>query len=275
MINTKNHQKYLHKLRTTAPLILCLTNTVTITDCANGLLAIGAAPVMSEDPSDATALAALASALVINIGTINDHSQAVMEAAAEAAAKRKIPIVLDPVGAGASQRRMQASKLLAKAATVIRGNASEIEALCGQSGTQRGVDSSSTSADDLIIDQAKKLALDSSAIVAVSGKADFITNGQDLIKVEGGTPLLTKLTGTGCLLSVIVGAYVGSSPQDQLRAATAAHMHMARAAERAQENLERPMDLGTFKVNLFNELALLEGSDLDQPKGTGQWRLDA
>jgi hydroxyethylthiazole kinase len=275
MTRPKSHQKYLHKLRTSSPLVLCLTNSVTVTDCANALLAVGASPVMSEDPSDAAALAGMASALVINIGTVSDASQAVMEAAAAEAKRRRIPVVLDPVGAGASQRRLDAARLFEETATVIRGNASEILAMAGHKAAQKGVDSSPTADDEALIERATRLAVDTGAVVAVSGKTDFITDGRDLIRVEGGTPLLTKLTGTGCMLSVISGAYVGAFPRDQLEAVAAAHMHLSRAGERAQHYLERPMALGSFKVGLFDELALLEGSDLDFPLGTGQWRLDA
>jgi hydroxyethylthiazole kinase len=274
-VSSKIYQKFLNRIRTSSPLVLCLTNSVTVTDCANSLLAIGASPVMSEDPSDAAALTSLAAALVINIGTINDRSQATMEAAAQVAVSKGLPVVLDPVGAGASPRRLEASRLFIDAATVIRGNASEILALAGQKGTQRGVDSSSKAEEEFLAEKAMRLAQDSHSLVAVSGKADLVTDGKKMIRIEGGTPLLTKLTGTGCMLSALIGAYVGGWPLEQLKAATAAHIHLARAGEKAQDRLERPLALGSFKVALFDELALVEGSDLDCPRGTGQWRLDA
>ncbi|MDR0355966.1 MAG: hydroxyethylthiazole kinase [Deltaproteobacteria bacterium] len=273
---TKNsHQKYLHHLQTSCPLVLCLTNTVTVTDCANALLAIGAAPVMSEDPSDAAALAGIASSLVVNIGTVNNISQAVMESAVSVAKAKGLPIVLDPVGAGASARRLEAAATFLKSATIVRGNASEIMALAGQAGVQRGVDSSVKGDEELVTTKAQQLAAETKTIVAVSGKTDLITDGTTTVKLEGGTPLLTRITGTGCMLSVIVGAYAGCWPEDQFRAAAAAHLHMARASENAQEGLKRPLALGSFKVNLFDELALLEGSDLDRPKGIGHWKMDA
>ncbi|MDR1049495.1 MAG: hydroxyethylthiazole kinase [Deltaproteobacteria bacterium] len=275
MTTKKSHQQYLHRVRQNSPLVLCLTNTVTVTDCANGLLAVGASPVMSEDPSDAAALAAMASSVVVNIGTINDRQEPVMEAAAKAARDRGLPLVLDPVGAGASRRRLEAARKFLEAATIVRGNASEILALAGDEGLQKGVDSSSAMSDELLAEAAAGLARARGVVVAVSGRVDLVTDGGQLAVIPGGTPLLTKLTGTGCLLSVIVGAYAGCFPKDQLRATAAAHMHLARAAENAQEDLARPLALGTFKTRLFDELALLEGSDLDSPKGTGQWRMDA
>jgi hydroxyethylthiazole kinase len=274
-MSSRLYRKYLNRVMTSSPLVLCLTNSVTVTECANALLAIGASPVMSEDPDDAASLAALAAALVINIGTINDRSQAVMEAAAKVAGKKGIPVVLDPVGAGASARRLTASKSFLEAATVIRGNASEILALVGHKGTQKGVDSSSKAEEEILIEKAGRLAQSSQAVVAVSGKVDLITDGKTAIKIDGGTPLLTKLTGTGCVLSVMVGAYVGSWPLEPLHAVAAAHIHLAKAGEKAQDRLDRPKALGSFKTALFDELAMLEGSDLDCPRGTGQWRMDA
>jgi hydroxyethylthiazole kinase len=274
-VTTKTYQKFLGKIKTSSPLVLCLTNTVTVTDCANGLLAIGASPVMSEDPEDAQALAGLAQALVVNIGTINPASQAVMEAAVAVATERGIPVTLDPVGAGASQRRLSASMAFLAPAGIVRGNASEILALAGHGAGQKGVDSSSREGEEALVENAAKLAQRAKAIVAVSGPADFITDGHRVIKIEGGTPLLTKLTGTGCLLTALVGAYVGASPGEPLLATAAAHVHLAKAGEMAQARLERPMSLGSFKVALFDELARMEGSELDNPSGKAQWRLDA
>jgi hydroxyethylthiazole kinase len=230
---------------------------------------------MSEDPEDAAVLASLASSLVINIGTINDRSQATMEAAAKVASKKGLPVILDPVGAGASPRRLAAARLFMGPATVIRGNASEILALAGHKGTQKGVDSSSKEGEEFLTEIAVKLSNDQNAVVAISGKVDLIADGKKVSRVDGGTPLLTKLTGTGCVLSSLTGAYVGCWPQEQHKAATAAHIHLAKAGEKAQERLDRPMALGSFKAALFDELAHLEGSDLDCPRGSGQWRMDA
>jgi hydroxyethylthiazole kinase len=244
-------------------------------DCANALLAIGASPVMSQDPQDAAELAKIAQAVVINIGTINDASWETMRAAVGVAASLGLPTVLDPVGAGATSRRLEASREFARSATVIRGNASEILALVGQTGTQKGVDSSAKTTEDLLIEKAGRLAKDNPATVAVSGEVDLVTDGHTMLKIDGGTPLLTKLTGTGCVLSVLVGAYVGAWPKDVLKATAAAHIHLARAGEKAQEKLNRPMCLGAFKAYLFDELALMEGSDLDCPRGKGKWLLDA
>ena len=112
-------------------------------------------------------------------------------------------------------------------------------------------------------------------MVAVSGQTDILTDGAKVIKIEGGTPLLTKLTGTGCVLSCLTGAYAGAWPKDVLKATAAANIHLARAGEKAQERLERPMALGAFKAALFDELAMMEGSDLDCPRGKGRWLMYA
>jgi hydroxyethylthiazole kinase len=276
-MSVKTYQKFLNKVKTTSPLIVCLTNAVTVNDCANALLAIGASPVMSEDPSDAEALVKISKGLVVNIGTIGDASEKTMEAAVKAAVSLGLPITLDPVGAGASPRRLLAAKKFLKAASVVRGNASEILALVdlGETNNQKGVESTSKADEEFVVEKAARLAQYHQAVVAVSGQADLITDGQMVIKIEGGTPLLTKLTGAGCVLTALTAAYVGASPKDTLRATAAAHVHLAKAGERAQDRLDRPMSLGTFKTALFDELALVEGSDLDGPMGAGLWRMDA
>jgi hydroxyethylthiazole kinase len=275
-VTVKTYQKFLNKVKTASPLILCLTNSVTVTDCANALLAIGASPVMSEDPSDAQALVKLSKGLVVNIGTINDRSQKTMAAAIKVATESGVPITLDPVGAGASARRLEVSKEFLKSASIVRGNVSEILALVDHGGAaQKGVDASVKAEEEYVVEKAARLAQAHKTIVAVSGQVDLITDGQKVIKIEGGTPLLTKLTGTGCVLTVMTAAYVGASPKDALRATAAAHLHLAKAGEKAQTRLDRPMSLGTFRTALFDELALVEGSDLDGPMGAGLWRMDA
>jgi hydroxyethylthiazole kinase len=253
------------RVRTVAPLVLCLTNAVTINDCANALLAVGASPVMSEDPQDAESLARLASAVTINIGTLNDVSLNCMRRAAAAAALRGTPIVLDPVGAGATPRRLEAAKEFLPLATIVRGNASEILALRGAGENQKGVDSNAEVNDESLAKAIMEMAANLDAVVVVTGRTDFASDGKTLERVEGGTPLLTKLTGTGCLLSALVGAYVASSPDLPLQAAAAALRHLARAAEKAEAVLATPGALGSFKTALFDRLGLLTGEELAGP----------
>lgn len=249
-------------VKETAPLVLCLTNFVTVTDCANAALAIGASPVMSDDPSDAAALAEYASALVINIGTISESQEIVMAAAHARARAKGIPIILDPVGAGATPRRLAASKRFMEGATIVRGNASEILALKGAVGGQKGVDSSASADLDALEAAASSLAREAGLVVSVTGETDIVSNGIVSTRVEGGHVWLTALTGTGCLLSVLTGAYAGASPDAPFEAAASALKHVARAGERAAAALAVPGALGGFKTLLFDQLATIKPEDL-------------
>jgi hydroxyethylthiazole kinase len=248
--------RILRRVREASPLVLCLTNVVTVTDCANALLAIGASPVMSDDPSDAAALAAIASALVINIGTISDHQEAVMAAAWARARASGVPVVLDPVGAGATPRRLAAAKRFMEGAAVVRGNASEILALEGAGRSQKGVDSSAAEDIGAIEAAALSLARAHGLVVAVTGQTDVVADSRGAERIEGGHPLLTSLTGTGCLLSAATGAALGAAPDEPFEAAAAALRLMARSGELAAALLGKEgRPLGTFKALLFDQLA--------------------
>ncbi|MDR3037845.1 MAG: hydroxyethylthiazole kinase, partial [Candidatus Adiutrix sp.] len=205
----------LEKVKAEAPLTLVITNQVTVGDCANALLALGAAPVMSDDPADARDLAAVASATVLNIGTVGEPQLEVLLAAGHWAKKSGRPVVLDPVGAGATATRLAASERLLKETSpdIIRGNLSEIKALAGLKGGQRGVDSAPAAGDDLagVAALAGDLAGRRGAVVAVTGATDVVAAAGRTWFVSGGSPLLTRLTGTGCLLSALTGAYAAAA----------------------------------------------------------------
>jgi hydroxyethylthiazole kinase len=259
----KELENLLGQLKARAPLTLTITNLVTMGDCANALLAIGAAPVMSNDPGDARDLAALASAVVLNIGTVGAPQMEILLAAGLSARDQGRPVVLDPVGAGATATRRAAAEKLLPLAGIIRGNWSEIQSLAGLGGIQRGVDSAS--GDDLsaVAGLAGELAGRLGAVVAVTGATDVVAAQGRTWLVEGGSPLLTRLTGTGCLLSALTGAYAGAADGDLARAALGALAHLALAGERAAAALPGSGPaLGTFKVNLFDQLALLSPADL-------------
>ncbi|MDR2459237.1 MAG: hydroxyethylthiazole kinase [Deltaproteobacteria bacterium] len=257
---TRSYFQYLAKVRQTNPLVLCITNFVTVTDCANALLAIGASPVMSLGPDDARDLAAQAQALVINIGTINDATYEVMLQAGLGANWAKVPIVLDPVGVGASLNRMTPSKELINKLSprVIRGNASEILALynVSLSMTQRGVDTALGLNFKDIEEAAVKISQATGAIVAVTGETDLVTFGGRLETISGGNILLTCITGSGCLLSALVGAFVGANPDSPLEATVAALELLKAAGEIAASKLSDPLALGEFHFRLLDALAM-------------------
>lgn len=261
----------LERVRALAPLILSITNQVTINECANALLAIGASPVMSDDPADAEALGALAAGTVLNIGTINDWKLELALAAGRGARRAGRPLVLDPVGVGATEpRRRAAARLIEEVRPeVIKGNFSEIKALAGLTGAQKGVDSVEAGTAEAVA-AARGLARSLGTLVAVTGATDVLTDGQAVFLVAGGSPLLTRITGAGCLLSALVGAYVAANPEDRLAAVLAALVHLALAGERAAAALTQAGALGSFRVGLFDQLALMEGQDLMNFKGVSR-----
>jgi hydroxyethylthiazole kinase len=192
-----------------------------------------------------------------------------MSRAAQVARERNIPIVLDPVGAGATGPRLEASQKLLEEARpwLVKGNASEIMALSGASGQkQKGVDSEiETDSNERFWEvalEAKKFSATHKVLVGVTGKTDLLTDGEKGIAIEGGSILLTKLTGTGCLLSALCGAFMAVGPQEPLDAANAAFSLVSRSGERAAASLSRPGAMGEFKARFFDELSLsYKGTD--------------
>lgn len=247
----------LEAVRTTGPLVQCLTNAVTVNFVANALLAVGASPAMVDIPGEAGAMARAASAVLVNLGTpAGEHRAAMIEAAEECAASGT-PWVLDPVAVGALPVRSElAAALVELRPTVIRGNASEIRALAGAGTGGRGVDA----ADDVdaSLQSALALARSTQAVVAVSGPVDLVTDGEHIVRIAGGHPLLTRVTGGGCALGGVVAAFVGCDT-DPLPATVAACTAYGIAAERAAAIARGP---GSFFPAFLDALAALGGEDL-------------
>ena len=237
-------------VRTQSPLVHNITNYVVMNNSANALLAIGASPVMAHWVSEMKEMTAIAGALVLNIGTLDDKWIDGMLIAGKAAMRRGTPIVLDPVGVGATSQRTEAAMKIIEHCrpTIIRGNASEIMALVDASVKSKGVDSSASSDDAL--ESAKRLAVDTGAVVVISGATDYITNGTDVYTVEGGSPIMTTVTGMGCTSTAIVGAFA-AVVEDPMIAATAAMAVMSLAGERAAEYSRGN---GSMQVNFLDEL---------------------
>ena len=195
----------LHQFRTLSPLTHCMTNEVVQSFTANTLLALGASPAMVIEPEEASQFAAIASALLINVGTLTQRRAIAMRAAAERAHLAKTPWTLDPVAVGVlDYRRYFCLDLLTLRPAAIRGNASEILALAGMNSGGRGVDTTDTAAAALPAAQA--LARQAGTIVVVTGEVDYVTDGQRTVSVSGGDPLMTRVVGTGCALSAVVAA---------------------------------------------------------------------
>ena len=237
-------------VRTQSPLVHNITNYVVMNNSANALLAIGASPVMAHWVSEMEEMTAIAGTLVLNIGTLDDKWIDGMLTAGKAAMRRDTPIVLDPVGVGATSQRAEAAMKIIEHCrpTIIRGNASEIMALVDASVKSRGVDSSASSDDAL--ESAKRLAVDTGAVVVISGATDYITNGTDVYTVEGGNPIMATVTGMGCTSTAIVGAFA-AVVEDPMIAATAAMAVMSLAGERAAANARGN---GSMQMHFLDEL---------------------
>lgn len=244
-------------LRDTAPLVHCLTNTVVQTITANALLAVGAAPAMVDEPKEAAEFAAIASAVLVNVGTVHERTAAAMLLAARAAADAGTPWVLDPVAVGAlGFRTAVAAELADLGPTVVRGNASEVMALAGAGAGGRGVDS--TAAADDAVEAATALARRTGGVVAVSGPVDLITDGTRTVRVGGGDALLTRTTGAGCALGSLVAAYLAVT-DDPLTGAVAAHAHVALAAEAGARAAAGP---GSFAIAWLDALDAVTAEEL-------------
>ena len=250
MLNPEHLRDDLTTLRTRQPLVHNITNYVVMNLTANALLALGASPIMAHAEEELDELLGLASALVLNIGTLSAGWIGSMHRAAEIAGRRGVPIVLDPVGAGASRLRTDtALALLGTAApTVIRGNASEILALAGASGGTRGVDSTHAAHD--AADAARQLAKAYGCAVAVSGAEDFITDGTTDLLLPGGHPLMPRVTGLGCTATAVVGAFAAVSATP-FRAAVSGMAMMKTAGEIAARQAAGP---GTFVPHFLDAL---------------------
>lgn len=207
MINIEHLIRDLNLIRKQSPLIHNITNYVVMNNTANALLAIGASPVMAHSVDEVEEMAGIASSLVINIGTLEAVWVEAMLIAGKTALTKSTPIVFDPVGAGATTYRSKVCKQLIEECkpSIIRGNASEIIALLDTQAQTKGVDSTNTS--DSALNSANALALQTNAVVVISGETDYITNGVTVETVKNGNPMMAKVTGMGCTATAIVGAF--------------------------------------------------------------------
>ncbi len=244
----------LQAIRREAPLIQNITNLVSMDVVANGLLALGASPAMVHAIEEVPEFSELANALVVNIGTLSSAWIPSMSKAASSMTENRKPWVLDPVGVGATAYRTSAARdLLAIKPTVLRGNASEVLALAGAAlKPTKGVDS--VHGSDQAVDAARKLAKETGVIVAVTGVVDYITDGERVLLVKNGDPLMTKVTALGCASSAMVAAFLTVEP-DPLAAAAEALSVFGLAAERAARKAEGP---GSLRWRLLDELSTLD-----------------
>ncbi|MFZ4539852.1 hydroxyethylthiazole kinase [Propionivibrio sp.] len=247
-------------IREDAPLVLNITNHVVMNTTANALLAIGASPVMAHAIEEIEEMVALAKALVINIGTLSSPWIMAMFKAGKEARRRNIPIVLDPVGCGATRFRMTTVLQLIREIqpTIIRGNASEIRSLALSGPGGKGVDSQHT--PDEVSEDARALSRSAGCVVSVSGPVDLVVQGDDSVRIANGHPLMTKVTGMGCTASAITGAFVAINPSP-FQAAAHGMAIMGISGEIAAGHSAGP---GSFQSNFLDALYGLQEADIVQ-----------
>lgn len=237
-------EEMLYNVRQCHPLIHSITNYVTVNDCANMLLACGGSPIMADDPEDAAEITAICVGLNINIGTLNKRTIPAMIAAGVRSNELDHPVLLDPVGAGASRMRTDTALLLMRKIkfTVIRGNISEIKTLASGTGTTKGVDADVA---DQVTEQnldetvsfAKSFARRTESVVAITGAIDIVADEKRAFCIRNGNPMMRAVTGTGCQLSALTTAFVTANPGSPLEAASAAVCAMGLCGEIAYQRL--------------------------------------
>lgn len=261
----------LSRVRQTAPIIHNITNYVTVNDCANILLAVGSSPIMADEPEEAADIAALCAGLVINIGTLHQRTIPAMLTAGETMRQLGRPVVLDPVGAGASELRTKTAQMLIERLhpTVIRGNMSEIKALATGAAGSRGVDSdfSDEPGADTLQSAARMVAdyaCRTGAVVAVTGATDIVSDGAAVFFVRNGHPMMRAVTGAGCQLSALTAAFVAANPTEPLRAALAAVCAMGLCGETAHDRLTELDGNATYRNYIIDAIYRLTPEALER-----------
>lgn len=236
-----------------SPLIHHITNYVTVNDCANIVLAIGGSPVMADDLEEVAEMVGFASALVLNIGTLNSRTIESMLVAGARAKELGVPVILDPVGVGATKLRTNTAERLIRELKpeVIRGNMSEIMVLAGQNVAIKGVDSIADEQGSASI--AKRFASELCCVIAITGKTDVVSDGRQVCLLDNGHRILADVTGTGCMTTSLVGTFCGVT-KDYFTAAIAGIISMGLAGEIAQASLHHGEGIGTFRVRLLDSI---------------------
>ena len=265
-------KKYLENVKEKCPLIHNITNYVTVNDCANILLACGGSPIMADDINEVEEITTICTGLNINIGTLNERTIKSMFAAGKKANELGHPVVLDPVGAGASALRTDTAKKLLDEIkfTVIRGNISEIKTLAIGQGSTKGVDADV--ADKVTEDNldkavyfAKDFARKTGAVIAITGAIDIVADEHKAYAIRNGVPMMAKITGSGCMLSALTAAYVSANQDNPLEAVVASLCVMGLAGQRALVTMIKNNSGNSgYRNYLIDEIYKLDGKALKE-----------
>ena len=260
----------LRRVRQTTPLVHNITNYVTVNDCANALLACGGSPIMSDEPLDVGDIQTICGGLVLNIGTLNERTIEGMKVAAAKASELGHPIVLDPVGAGASALRTETAGMLLDSydVKVIRANMSEVKALAGAAAATRGVD---VNPDDVVTEDnlrasaafVRQMAAKTGAVMAVTGAIDIVADADRAFAIRNGSPIMGKITGAGCMLTCVVAAYAVANPDALLEGVVAAVANMGVAGEIAETRMQPVDGNASFRTYLIDALYNMNGQALE------------
>ena len=254
----KNVESLLHSIRKNEPLIHCITNPISINDCANAVLATGAKPVMAEHPLEVAHITSMASVLAVNLGNITDARMESIMISGRQAEELNIPSIIDSVGVTCSDIRLKLAKEYIDMCrpAVIKGNISEIKVLCGEESDAAGIDVSSKDVfsednqDKMMVTASivKELSIRTGAVVVASGKIDTISDGTDVYFIKNGCEMMSRITGTGCMLNVLIASYLSAAADDKklkglsnLQAAIYATAMFGIAGERAARKTDRSL----------------------------------
>ncbi|SEO02580.1 hydroxyethylthiazole kinase [Paenibacillus sp. OV219] len=250
------------KMKQVNPLVHNITNVVVTNFTANGLLAVGASPIMAYAKEEVADVASFSGALVLNIGTLNNTEIEAMKLAGASANEHGVPVVFDPVGAGATAYRTETARDLMNTLRVdiVRGNAAEIANVVGREWSIKGVDAGVGNGD--VLELAKHAAEQLNSVVVITGKEDVVADRTSTYVVRGGDVILTRVTGTGCLLTSVIGAFAAVEA-DFAKAAVAALVMYSVAAELAAAKTAE-QGPGSFQIEFLNQLALVSADDIER-----------
>lgn len=263
-----NLSEYLSRVRRQAPVIHAISNYVTANDVANLLLACGASPIMADDPEEAVYITRLSAALALNLGTLSRRRVPAMVASGETAARLGRPVLLDPVGAGASPMRTDTARMLLHRlpVTALRCNASELRALLSGTHTHRGVDADRQQAGSLSeqIVFVKGAARQLGCLVAVTGERDLVSDGETCFVIRNGRPEMSRVTGTGCQLSALCAAFLAADPDRSVYALAAAVCAMGLAGEIAWGHMAPHDGNAAYRSRIIDAVYHLDGETLNK-----------
>ena len=276
MLNIVKVENIINSIRSNAPLIHCITNPISINDCANAVLAVGAKPIIAEHPKEVAKITSMASVLAVNLGNITDARINSIMISGKTSLENNIPSVIDAVGVTCSDIRLELAKEYINVCrpAVIKGNISEIKVLNGLSSDAAGIDVSDKdtfSSDNEVKmkytgERVKELAKKTNSVVVATGVVDTISDGCEVYYIQNGCEMMSSITGTGCMLNVLIASYISAGKYTDTKIldnAICATALLGIAGERARDyTLKNNAGLGTFHVRLLDEISLINAKTL-------------